>query len=58
MAVYFKCSACKSEHRSMAVRMDKASFEGGNHIEMSEPCPITKKMVKWTNRDLRWKDET
>lgn len=57
MALYFKCPACKQEHRS-SYGLDKKSFEdpsttlSGN----SEQCPVTGKMVTYDKKDMFWKD--
>lgn len=59
MAVYFRCPACKGEHRLMMVQTDtKVSFETMRFDNNSEPCPKTGRQVELNRSQLFWKEES
>ena len=58
MAIYFKCPACKEEHRSMLIQTStQSSFMSMSFTNNNEPCPKIGKQVVLNKKDLIWKDD-
>lgn len=58
MAIYYRCPACKGEHRLMLVQTDsRSTFETMSFEGNSEPCPKTGKQVVVNKTLLFWKVE-
>lgn len=58
MAVYFKCSACKGEHKA-PIQPTKSTFDNpaNKYPSTNAQCPRSGEMVWFSKKEMVWKDE-